>query len=61
MTKPAKPKPKPGRTRPAYVVVMMTDDEKQTVQEAVSLAGVPMSVWMRALALKEARRQAKQK
>jgi hypothetical protein len=40
-------------------MVMMTDDEKQTVQAAASLAAVPLSVWLRALALKEARRLAK--
>jgi hypothetical protein len=67
MTKPAtraKPKSKgksrQSRTRPEYAMVMMTSDEKQIVQEAAALAGVPLSVWLRALGLKEARRMMKQ-
>ncbi len=60
MKKPAtRAKPKQKRTRPAYVVVMMTDEEKREVQQAAASVAMPTSVWLRALALKEARRQAK--
>ena len=39
-----------------YTVVMLTGDEKQTIQDAAALAAMPTSVWIRSGTLKEARR-----
>lgn len=51
-----KAKPKPNRVRDEYTVVMLTGDEKQTIQDAAALAAMPTSVWIRSETLKEARR-----
>jgi hypothetical protein len=58
----AKPKTAPSRqnrTRGQFVMLMLTDAEKQEVQAAAASLALPTSVWIRSLVLKEARRLAK--
>jgi hypothetical protein len=59
MPKPKKKRPEPNRFRSEPLHVMLTASEKEELREAAALAGVPLSTWLRALGLKEARRPAK--
>ena len=52
----AKAKPQPNRVRPETVMLKLKAEEKQIIEEAADVAGMPTSVWIRSEMLKEARR-----
>jgi uncharacterized protein (DUF1778 family) len=49
-------RPEPKRLRPETIHVMATTGEKDELQKAANLTGLALSAFMRAAALKEARR-----
>ena len=59
--KPKRPAPsRQNRARAEYLMVMLTPEEKQAVQDAAASVAMPTSVWIRSEILKLAHRQAKQ-
>lgn len=59
MPKASKKPPPPRRARGEEIHVMATPSEKREMAKAAKLAGMPTSVWLRALGLAEARRLTK--
>ena len=53
-------RPEPMRLRPEAIRVMATAAEKDEMRRAAAQAGIPLTVWLRALGLREARRLIKQ-
>ena len=51
------PTPRPNRTRPVQTIVWWTKDEKEAVTVAAASAGLPLSSWLRMVALRAARKK----
>lgn len=47
---------RPNRTRDRQLLVRMTDEEREVLDRAAELAGNPVSAFVRAAAIREARR-----
>jgi hypothetical protein len=53
-------RPEPNRVRPEAIHVMATAQEKEEMRQGGGAGGSALSIWVRALGLKEARRLTKQ-